>query len=313
MTTKPEPRQSPAARICPRCDHSDEILAGGPLWPAGRRCPGCGFEPEFAGGIALLAPDVEEVSVGMNPEEFQKLSKVEDDHFWFRTRNRLLTGLARKYCGEARSFLEIGCGNGAVLRAMRHERAWRCIAGAEFHVTALRIARRRLGASVELGRMDARKILIRGAFDLIGAFDVIEHIADDEGVLRQLRAALASDGSVMISVPQHPFLWSSTDVAAMHARRYRRGELESKLVAAGFKVLASTSFVCLLLPAMVASRLMNPGNGKRSKIAADSEFSLPPWLNQLFGAITDCEVWLTLRGLRWPIGGSRVVVARRTD
>jgi len=73
-------------------------------------------------------------------------------------------------------------------------------------------------------------------------------------VLAQVREALRDDGGVVITVPQHRFLWSAADEYAGHVRRYRRSELLARLAAAGFQPLLVTSFVSLLLPVMWAAR-----------------------------------------------------------
>jgi SAM-dependent methyltransferase len=161
---------------------------------------------------------------------------------------------------------------------------------------------------VEFVQMDARHIPARGAFDLVGAFDVIEHIADDEGVLRAMRTATADGGGIIVAVPQHPWLWSRADEIAYHERRYCRGELEAKMRRNGFEPVFSSSYTSLLLPLMVASRLKS--RGKTSNEEVEREFSLNPRVNGLFTAILRAEVRMTLAGLRWPAGGSRVVVGR---
>ena len=127
------------------------------------------------------------------------------------------------------------------------------LVGSELHPSGLAYARKRLPSGVEFVQMDARNIPAVGIFDLIGAFDVIEHIADDEAVLRGMRAATQTDGGTIIAVPQHPWLWSRADDIAYHQRRYRRGELEAKLRRNGFEILFSSSFTALLLPLMAAT------------------------------------------------------------
>ncbi len=133
---------------------------------------------------------------------------------------------------------------------------------------------------------------------------MIEHIADDEAVLRGMRAATRTGGGTIIAVPQHPWLWSHADDIAHHQRRYRRGELEAKLRRNGFEVLFSSSFTALLLPLMAASRLI----GRDSKTDDDviGEFRV----NAMFIAILQAEIRMTLAGWRWPAGGSRIVVGR---
>jgi SAM-dependent methyltransferase len=176
------------------------------------------------------------------------------------------------------------------------------------HPSGLAYARKRLPSGVEFVQMDARNIPAVAVFDLIGAFDVIEHIADDEAVLRGMRAAAQAGGGVIVAVPQHPWLWSRADDIAYHQRRYRRGELETKLRRNGFEILFSSSFTALLLPLMAASRLMDRGSQQDDGIGR--EFTLNPRLNSLFTAVLRGEIRMTLAGVNWPAGGSRVVVAR---
>lgn len=300
-------RLAKARRHCPACGAEQAIGDNERVWPAGWRCPACPHVVTESAGFAALAPELADTISGMDPRSFKALAEIEDEHFWFVARNELLVGLVARFFPEARHFLEVGCGNGAVLRAVAQLRDWRRLVGSELHPSGLAFARQRL-PEVEFVQMDARHIPASEAFDLVGAFDVIEHIADDERVLAQMRGALAIGGGFIIAVPQHPWLWSRADDIAYHERRYCRGELERKLQRSGFEILFSTSYTSLLLPAMIASRL----RGRRAKTdeLVEQEFSLSPRINRLFTAILRAEVRLALAGLRWPVGGSRVVVGR---
>jgi SAM-dependent methyltransferase len=256
----------------------------------------------------MFAPELADTISGMDPRSFEALSKVEAEYFWFVTRNELIVGLANKFFPDARRFLEIGCGNGAVLRAIAQSRPWDRLVGSELHPSGLAYARKRLPPEVEFVQMDARNIPGVGVFDLTGAFDVIEHIADDEGVLRGLREATQTGGGTIIAVPQHPWLWSRADDVAHHQRRYRRGELETKLLRNGFEVLFSSSFTALLLPLMIASRWTSRGNERDEGVFR--EFKLSRHVNDIFMAILRAEIGMTLAGWSWPAGGSRIVVGR---
>jgi len=258
-------------------------------------------------GIATFAPELADTISGFDPKAFDELAELEAEHFWFVARNQLIVGLATKFFPEARRFLEIGCGTGFVLRAIAGSRRWERLVGSELHPAGLAHARKRLPSEAEFVQMDARDIPAVGVFDLAGAFDVIEHIADDEAVLRGLRAATQTGGGCIIAVPQHPWLWSRADEVAHHVRRYRRGELETKLRRNGFEVLFSSSFTALLLPFMAASRLAR--NNKDSDADA-YEFRLNPTVNRVLLEILRAEVRMTLGGVRWPAGGSRIVVGR---
>jgi SAM-dependent methyltransferase len=295
-------------RRCLVCGTVQPIAAGEAVWPLGWRCPACAHVIAQYDGIPMFAPELADTVSGMDPVHFDALSRLEAGYFWFVTRSELIIGLANKYFPEARRCLEIGCGTGAVLRELAASRPWERLVGSELHPAGLAHARQRLPSGVEFVQMDARDIPAAGLFDLTGAFDVIEHIADDEKVLRGLRAATRTGGGTIIAVPQHPWLWSRADDLAYHERRYRRGELEAKLRRNGFEILFSSSFTALLLPLMAASRLK--GEGKQQDQDPFREFKINRRLNDLFTAILRAEVRMTLAGWRWPAGGSRIAVAR---
>jgi SAM-dependent methyltransferase len=296
-------------RRCLACGAIEPVAAGELVWPLGWRCSACGQAVEQGEGVPMFAPALADTVNGMDPKFFDELSRLEAGYFWFVTRGELIVGLANKFFPEARRFLEIGCGTGAMLREVAASRPWERLVGSELHPAGLAHARRRLPSETEFVQMDARDIPAVGVFDLTGAFDVIEHIADDEKVLRGLRAATRTGGGTIIAVPQHPWLWSRADDVAYHQRRYRRGELEAKLLRNGFEILFSSSFTALLLPLMAASRLKGgAGNGQDDDVF--HEFRLNPHVNRLFTAILRMEVRMTLAGMNWPAGGSCVVVGR---
>jgi SAM-dependent methyltransferase len=298
---------SKPARRCLSCNAVEPIAANEPVWPLGWRCACCGQLVAQSDGISVFAPELADTIDGFDPTAFDMLSEAEARHFWFVTRNELIVGLIDKFFPGARRFLEVGCGNGAVLRAVAASRSWERLVGSELHPSGLSRARERLPDAVEFAQMDARQIPAVEAFDLTGAFDVIEHIADDEAVLRGLRAATQTGGGTIIAVPQHPWLWSHIDEYAHHQRRYQRGELETKLRRSGFEVVFSSSFTALLLPIMAASRLKGWSSDNAD---IDRELTINPRTNALLIAILRAEVRMTLAGLNWPAGGSRVVVGR---
>jgi SAM-dependent methyltransferase len=296
-------------RRCLACGAVEPVTPGEPIWPPGWRCSACGHLVEQGEGVPLFAPELADTVSGMDPRFFDELAELESGYFWFVTRTELIVGLANKFFPEARRCLEIGCGTGAVLRELAASRPWERLVGSELHPAGLVHARRRVPSEAEFVQMDARDIPAVEIFDLTGAFDVIEHIADDEKVLRGLRAATRTGGGTIIAVPQHPWLWSRADDVAHHQRRYRRGELEAKLLRNGFEILFSSSFTALLLPLMAASRLKGgAGNGQDDDVFR--EFRLNRHVNNVLTVILRTEVRMTLAGMKWPAGGSRVVVGR---
>jgi SAM-dependent methyltransferase len=300
-------------RLCPQCGAAEPIGEAEAVWPKGWSCPACQHEVPVSDGVPMFAPALADTLTGFNPRDFEMLAAVERDHFWFVPRNRLIVSLIARYFPSATSFLEIGCGTGMVLSGVASSKPWRRLTGSELHPTGLAEARARLGERATFVQMDARHIPARDAFDVIGAFDVVEHIAEDEKVLAAMRDAIAPGGGAVLTVPQHPFLWSDFDEKAHHARRYRRGELENKLEQAGMTIRFSGSYTYTLFPLMALSRLTQRRNATQDAehAATPVEFRLPALLNNVVKAVLQAEVSLTLAGFRSPFGGSRVVVAAK--
>jgi SAM-dependent methyltransferase len=297
-------------RLCPTCRAADPIRAGEPVWPMSWHCPACGRGLAVQSNIALLAPELIDSDTGFDLATFDRLARIEATHFWFVARNELIVALAARYFPTARRYLEVGCGNGAVLRAMAASRFWHILVGSDLHPAGLVRARQRLPSRVEFVQMDARAIPAVSAFDLIGAYDIVEHVADDDAVLRALRRATSPGGGAIIAVPQHPWLWSRSDEIGHHHRRYRVGELEAKLLRNGYEVMFSSSYTVVLLPLMGASRLLARARPQHADAAVSREISFSGRLNRALTGLLRLEVRLTVNGVRWPFGGSRVIVAR---
>ena len=249
-------------------------------------------------------------SAGSEPYDaalFEALAAVEPESFWFRARNRLIVSTLRRHFPGAGSLLELGCGTGFVLAALREAfPSWRLV-GSELYEEGLAVARARL-SGVELVQADARALPFRDEFDVVGAFDVLEHVQEDGEVLREMHAAARRGGGIVVLVPQHPGLWSAMDDVAHHVRRYRRRELAAKVRAAGFRVEQASSFVSTLLPAMVASRVARRLSPKPYDPVAELR---PGVLNGLFERVLDGERRLIERGVSLPVGSSLLVVGRK--
>ena len=272
-------------------------------------CPACNFAPQTsAEGFPLLAPAMAEGGGGFLPEAFAKLAALEAQNFWFRSRNKLIMWAMKRHFPAMQRYLEIGCGTGYVLAGVAQAYPAATLVGSEIFSVGLPYAASRVGMA-ELVQMDARHILYVDEFDVIGAFDVLEHIEEDEQVLAAMLRALRPGGGIALSVPQHPWLWSAADTYACHVRRYKEAELREKVQRAGFKLEFETSFVSLLLPAMLVSRLRKQGPQQADDELA--ELRLPKWLNSTFEAVMAVERKLIQRVVRFRLGGSRLLIATK--
>jgi SAM-dependent methyltransferase len=255
-----------------------------------------------------FAPDLAVKNIGYNPESFELLASVEAIHFWFLGRNSILRDCLSRYFSGAMNILEIGCGTGFVLSNVRLVFPDARLSGSDIFTEGLGFAKQRV-PDATLFQMDAMHIPFRNEFDVIGAFDVLEHIDDDQAALAQIYQACQPGGGVILTVPQHPWLWSGTDDYAHHKRRYTRSELVEKTERAGFKVEYVSAFISLLLPAMLLSRLMQRSSHAGEQI--DTGLHIGKISNTLFAAVMKVERWMMARGWRFSLGGSLLLVARK--
>jgi ubiquinone/menaquinone biosynthesis C-methylase UbiE len=214
----------------------------------------------------------------------------------------------KKHFPEAKSLIEIGCGTGFVLSGIQNSFPQMNLTGSEIYVNGLDFAAKRL-PNVTLFQMDARKMPFSNEFDVIGAFDLLEHIAEDELVLSEMFRSLTPRGGVLITVPQHPFLWSNADEHACHVRRYTAEELKTKVQRAGFKIERMTSFVSLLFPLMVVSRLRS--KTQKETFNPIGELKINPLLNKCLESILSFERILIKTGISFPFGGSLLLIGRK--
>lgn len=307
------PEQTQGRRYCPACGADSVIQSGQALWPAGWVCDGCGRALAYAHDFPLLAPQFDEMDEGFDLENFPRLAQVESQHFWFQSRNELIRWLIEQHAPRARRTLEIGCGTGFALKALREALPTGTIAGSELHSQGLLTARMRHGEAVELFQMDARKSYLADALDLVGAFDVLEHIPEDQDVLSEIARILKPGGTLVATVPQHMWMWSTADDVAFHQRRYRHGELAQKALKAGLQPIYTSSFVTLAFPLMIASRVIQKLRPKKlSPIElCAQEYQIPTTGNSILLSLCRLEHLLRRAGVPLPFGGSQVLVARR--
>ncbi len=256
-----------------------------------------------------------------DPTWYEPLVAVEDHHFWFRARNRAIAMLVRQVTSgfsPGYRILEVGCGTGNVLRALKSACPTGTVVGMDLFQDGLQHARARLPGTL-LVRGDALRPPFAGSFAVVGMFDVLEHIEDDLGVLRSLRSLIAPDGALMITVPASPSLWSYFDQVALHVRRYELAELKIKLHEAGFTVEYISPYMASLYPVLWLGRRIAarrdrrpPTDADRARDLVNHELRVNPLAGAVLGAVLEQELrWLRSRR-RLPAGSSLIAIARRT-
>ena len=163
-------------------------------------------------------------------ERFAALTdKNAQSSFWVNSRNRLFKHFVQKNISPTGNtkFLEIGCGTGDFIKhIVQNENL--DITGSEIYLKGLLYAKKNL-PNVNFIQFDITQGVLGDEFDIIVAFDVLEHIEDDVAALSNICEMLNKEGCLILTVPQHMFLWSNLDEIVKHKRRYSRRELVKKL------------------------------------------------------------------------------------
>jgi SAM-dependent methyltransferase len=233
---------------------------------------------------------------------YQQMAELDDRHWWYRARRRILADLIRR---EARPpigarILEIGCGTGHNLSMLG---GFGQVDGLELDDEAAALSEKRLGRSIIRSPLPELEG-VANDYDLIGAFDVIEHIDDDHAALAAIATKLKPGGKFIMTVPAHPWMWTAHDVANHHKRRYSKGALRALVERSPMRLDKIGYFNSLLFPVAVAERAASKLRGKD-----DGDVSLPPkLLNGALEAVFASERYLVGR-LPLPPGLSLFAVA----
>lgn len=264
-------------------------------------------------GIRCFSPDVASFYADYPDGGFDLTDKIGEDSFWVRSRNRLFKSIAYEHLASVgkTKFLEIGCGTGGFIQQIVENENLE-ITGSEIYLKGLLYAKNHL-PNVDFIQFDVTQGVIGEEFDLIVAFDVIEHIENDIAAISNINKMLTKGGRLIITVPQHIFLWSELDEIVKHKRRYSRRELVAKLQKNGFDISYCTSFLFVLFPLMLISRMFDKGrdHSQSDEMALEKRVKFPNALNWIFDRLMRIDEALIRLGISLPFGGTLVVVARK--
>lgn len=247
------------------------------------------------------------------------LASAEMRHFWFCARRAIIVALARRCAldtGDTCRVLEIGCGTGNVLSAIKQALPGATVIGMDYYADGFDRARE-LMEETRLIQGDIFTPPFGPEFGMVGLFDVLEHLPDDERALDEVRGLLNDDGRLLITVPAHPGLWSYADEIACHQRRYRERELREKLERSGFVVEYLSPFLSVVLPLAWLGRLVYRRAGGQAQTFSGKtelfrkELRVVPGINGLLRTLLTAEAYPVSHHWRIPFGSSLVAVARK--
>lgn len=240
----------------------------------------------------------------MRADEVRQLAHTEESYWWHRGRQRIVKRVLARYVAPGSRILDVGCGPGGTTEAYTGDNH---VLAVDASPESVRHAHER---GLAVASMDAAHLGVRpGACDAVVSLDLIEHVADDVGALREMYETLRPGGVLIVTVPAYQFLWSAHDDAVGHLRRYTRGGLLRVAREAGFEVVLGAYAMSSILPAAMAVRLAERLRPRRGEPAARF-IRLPGAVNGALERIIGLGP-MPLRFVPIPFGLSIVLVARR--
>ena len=237
------------------------------------------------------------------------LYKVEESHWWYRGRRKIIAGfvsdIVSQIKGRRPRILDVGCGTGANLLLLSK---YGEVEGVDVSQDALNFCRERGFQHLRLG--EAEKLPYEDeSFDLVTAFDVIEHLDDDVAGLREFSRVLRKGGRVLLFVPTFMFLWGLQDEVSNHRRRYRMPEFRRVVAEAGLEVERTTyANITFFLPIWLVRTVMRL-TGVRTSSENNVNINI---FNAPFGWLLGTESSV-LRHMNLPFGVSGICVARKPE
>ncbi|MCU0434290.1 MAG: class I SAM-dependent methyltransferase [Bacteroidia bacterium] len=253
----------------------------------------------------------------MDKAYYKAYYQLERSHWWFTARLHILRSfVSRHFATEAKplAILNAGVATGATSLMLKE---FGTVTSVEYDEDCCAFLRENVLPDVVQASLTALPFA-DASFDLVCAYDVIEHIEDDVQALREIKRVLKPGGHFHLTVPAFQLLWSNHDVVNHHYRRYRRGQLQQRIQQAGLQTGYASYFNAFLFFPVAAVRLMarlwQKLSGKKQEASLQSDFDTYKTGGlggKLFYRIFKSETALLRSKVKLPVGISLMATGRK--
>ena len=245
----------------------------------------------------------------VDPKEFAVQYDIEESHWWFKARRRLVRRFAEQIhaeWGRPLRILDMAC---ATAMSFRFLSDLGSIRGLDISTETIHFAKQR-GVD-RIVRGDAQKIPFgEGSFDLVLALDAFEHFPDDVGSMGEVQRVLAPGGALILTVPAFMSLWSPHDDAFHHLRRYTRGELRRRVSGQGLRIERLSYYSMFLFPPLFLFRKLRSWLARGKPATSDFNVHIPRPVEWSLAVLMSVEAAL-LKKINLPVGASLICLSRK--
>jgi len=246
----------------------------------------------------------------MDKEYYKEYYRSEREHWFFRGRADILMTHVKDLVstipasGEGLKILNIGVATGRTSELLNE---FGTVKSVEFDDDCFAFTKENVpnidleqGSILDLQYED-------NSYDLVCAFDVVEHVEDDQLAVIEMKRVCKEGGAVMLSVPAFMSLWSHHDVVNHHFRRYKVSEIK-KLFKDDSAIIYASYFNFWLFPmAYIFRKLNNLFQISKSEENTGSDLAISEgseWSSNIFYRIFSSEKYFTKRKVNLPFGVS---------
>lgn len=244
----------------------------------------------------------------MNHDYYKEYYLLERNHWWFKARERIISNLIKRlisengYSSGEISILNIGCSTG---RSSEYLSGFGQVTSIEYDEFCCEFAREKTGLEIIHGSITELPFTEK-KFDLVCAFDVIEHVENDQLAVNEMKRVVKENGIIFITVPAFMSLWSHHDEINHHFRRYKHQEVNLLFESDknGKRIFSSYFNFFLFIPIYLFRKLSNIlklGN-KRKGAGSDFETFNPGLVNTLLYCLMKTESVFINSKIRFPFG-----------
>ncbi len=234
-------------------------------------------------------------------ETWQSMDSLLDDSWWYRTRNHIILDALQGIHLDG-AIWDVGGGTDVVSRFLvTHQHS---VIGAEPSRAGAVLTARRGVPSLCSALEDLR--LPTESLKGLSLFDVLEHLDDRGGTLREIHRVLANDGVLILTIPALTSLWSQFDVDAGHHLRYNKRTIRRELEMYGFEVMKLGYFFALTVVPLFVLRALPYRLGIRKAVATEATLGASGGVIGRLAAFIERAI-----AMKSPVGSSLLVIARK--
>ena len=265
-------------------------------------CNSCNIKYSIINNVPYFYKDIntQDYNLDEYTVEIDKIANAEQNHFWFKSRRKLISQVFNKFISKKNKIIEIGAGTGNIARMLSNEGYDLSIG--EIHPNGIEYALKNNDKNLLIYQFDIMHNPFKYHFDVVGLFDVLEHIEDDKLAINNISKMLKRGGKIILTVPAHMWLWCEEDDISNHFKRYELDNLKELLKDEGFSINYATNFFISIVPLLYL----------RTKHKSSDEITINPIINFILSIISNIENKI-LKFISSKIGGSIIIVAEKNN